>query len=55
VARAGARVAPESPLAHSLLAFALHTAGRHAEAGAVARAALVGVMSEADRAYLLRF
>jgi hypothetical protein len=55
VARAGARVAPESPLAHSLLAFALHTAGRHTEAGAVAEAALVGVMSEADRAYLLRF
>jgi hypothetical protein len=55
VARAGVRVAPGSPLAYSLLAFALHTARRHAEAGAVAQAALVREMSEADRTYLLRF
>lgn len=55
VARAGVGVAPDSPLAHSLLAFAFHTAGRQAEAGAVAHAALVREMSEADRAYLSRF
>jgi hypothetical protein len=54
VARAGVGVAPDSSLANSLLAFALHTAGRHAEAGAVAQGALVREMSEADRAYLLR-
>jgi hypothetical protein len=54
VARAGVGVAPDSPLAHSLLAFAFRTAGRDAEAGAVAQAALARQMGDADRAYLLR-
>jgi hypothetical protein len=54
-ARATIDVAPESPLAHSLLAFALHSGGRYAEAGAVARAALLRPTEAADRDYLLRF
>ena len=53
-ARAAVDVAPRSVLAQSLLAFALHTAGRRVEAGAVARAALRGEMDAVDRAYLLR-
>ena len=55
VARAAVDVAPRSALAQSLLAFALHTAGRRAEAGAVARAALLGQMDAAERDYLSRF
>jgi len=55
VARATIHVAPDSPLAHSLLAFALHTGGRYAEAGAVARAALLKPTDAVDRDYLLRF
>jgi hypothetical protein len=48
-------VAPTSPLAHSLLAFALHRAGRPDEAAGVARAALAAEMDAADRAYLQQF
>jgi Zn-dependent protease len=55
VARRAAAAIPESPLAQSLLAFALHTAGRPDEAADVARAALTCEMDAADRAYLQQF
>jgi hypothetical protein len=46
---------PTSPLAHGLLAFALHRAGRPGEAADVARAALAREMHAADRNYLQQF
>jgi hypothetical protein len=55
LARAAVDLAPESPSAHSLLAFALHHSGRHAEAAGVARAILDRKMEPAERAYLERF
>ncbi|HEX2311896.1 MAG TPA: site-2 protease family protein, partial [Vicinamibacterales bacterium] len=54
-ARQALDVAPTSPFAHSLLAFALHRAGRPDEAAGVARAALAAEMDPADREYLQRF
>ena len=54
-ARQALDVAPTSPLAHSLRAFALHRAGRPDEAAGVARAALAAEMDPADREYLQRF
>ena len=55
LARRTAAAVPESPLAKSLLAFALHTAGRPDEAAEVARAALTCEMDATDRAYLQQF
>ena len=54
-ARAAVAAAPAAPLAHGLLAFALHHAGRHDEARDVAAAALVHEMDDGSRAYLSRF
>lgn len=53
--RAAVAAAPSAPLAHSLLAYALHRAGRTDEAQAVARAALEREMDEDSRVYLRRF
>jgi hypothetical protein len=55
LARTAVDVAPRSSLAHSLLAFALHTGGRPAEARDVAKLALLGEPDTTERAYLLRF
>jgi hypothetical protein len=54
-ARQTLQAAPTSPLAHSLLAFALLRAGRPDEAADVARTALAVDMDAADRAYLQQF
>jgi len=54
-ARDTLKTVPTSPLAHSLLAFALHRAGRPDEAADVARTALAVDMDAADRAYLQQF
>jgi hypothetical protein len=54
-ARAAVAVAPSAGLARSLLAYALHHAGRCDEARAVARHALAKGMDERTRAYLARF
>lgn len=53
--RACVAAAPSAPLAHGLLAYALHRADRIDEAQAVARAALAHKMDEGSRAYLHRF
>jgi hypothetical protein len=53
-ARAALSVAPEAPLAHSLLAFTLLQTGQTDEAGRVARAALDGMIDDESRAYLTR-
>jgi hypothetical protein len=54
-ARLTLQAVPTSPLAHGLLAFALHRAGRPGEAADVARAALAREMHAADRNYLQQF
>ena len=53
-ARAALAVAPETPLAHSLLAFTLLQTGQPDEAGRVARAALSGMIDDESRVYLTR-
>ncbi len=53
-ARAALSVAPETPLAHSLLAFTLLHTGRLDESRRVARAALNGMIDDESRAYLTR-
>ena len=53
--RAAVAAAPSAGLAHSLLAFALHHAGRNEEAATVARDALASGVDEQSRGYLARF
>ena len=53
-ARAALSVAPETPLAHSLLAFTLLHTGQLDESRRVARAALNGMIDDESRTYLTR-
>jgi hypothetical protein len=54
-AREAVAIAPEAPLAHSLLSFTLLQAGHREEASRVARAALEGAAVDEDsRSYLMR-
>ena len=54
-ARAAVAAAPSAGLAHSLLAYALHHAGRNDEAAAVARDAMASGVDQQSRGYLARF